>query len=42
MIINGGETPYDTAADAVLREPVGQVLPRLVAAATTEPHATPG
>jgi NAD-dependent deacetylase len=33
VIINAEPTPYDPAADAVLREPIGEVLPRLVAAA---------
>jgi len=33
VIVNAEPTPYDPAADAVLRDPIGQVLPRLVAAA---------
>lgn len=33
VIVNAEETPYDYLADAILREPVEQVLPRLVAAA---------
>jgi NAD-dependent deacetylase len=33
VIVNGGPTPYDELADAVLREPIGTVLPRLVASA---------
>lgn len=33
VIVNAEETPYDAAADAVLREPIGTVLPRLVRAA---------
>jgi len=32
VIVNAEPTPYDPAADAVLRDPIGQVLPRLVAA----------
>jgi NAD-dependent deacetylase len=32
VIVNAEPTPYDDRADAVLREPIGQVLPRLVAA----------
>jgi NAD-dependent deacetylase len=32
VIINGEPTPYDRAADAVIRTPIGQVLPRLVEA----------
>ncbi|QSB16928.1 NAD-dependent deacetylase [Natronosporangium hydrolyticum] len=34
VIINAAPTPYDGAADALLRDPIGEVLPRLVAAAT--------
>ncbi len=33
MIINGSPTPYDALADAVLRQPIGDVLPALVTAA---------
>jgi NAD-dependent deacetylase len=32
VIINAQETPYDTAATAVIREPIGDVLPALVSA----------
>lgn len=32
VVVNGEPTPYDGAADAVVREPIGQVLPRLVGA----------
>jgi len=32
VIVNAQETPYDDLADAVLREPIGEVLPTLVAA----------
>ena len=31
VVVNAEPTPYDDVADAVLREPIGQVLPRLVA-----------
>jgi NAD-dependent deacetylase len=31
VIVNGEPTPFDEQADAVLREPIGSVLPRLVA-----------
>ena len=30
VILNAGETPFDTVADAVFRDPIGAVLPRLV------------
>ncbi|MET7304722.1 Sir2 family NAD-dependent protein deacetylase [Embleya sp. NPDC005575] len=30
VIVNAGETPYDRVADAVIREPIGEVLPELV------------
>jgi NAD-dependent deacetylase len=33
VIVNGGPTPYDSAADEVLREPIGTTLPALVARA---------
>jgi NAD-dependent deacetylase len=33
VIVNQGETPLDARADAVLREPIGQILPRIVSAA---------
>src|SRR5690606_26496863 len=33
VIVNAEPTPYDTVADAVLREPIGTVLPALVATA---------
>jgi len=29
VIINAEETPFDDAADAVLRQPIGQILPEL-------------
>ena len=31
VIVNAEPTPYDAVADAVLREPIGTVLPALVA-----------
>ena len=31
VIINAEETPYDAAADAVLRDAIGTVLPGIVA-----------
>ena len=30
VIVNQGETPLDDRADAVLRDPIGEVLPRIV------------
>lgn len=33
VIVNAQPTPYDDVADAILREPIGEVLPRLVAPA---------
>ena len=30
VIVNQGETPLDARADAVLRDPIGEVLPRIV------------
>jgi NAD-dependent deacetylase len=33
VIINAQETPYDRLADAIVREPIGQVLPTLVSEA---------
>jgi NAD-dependent deacetylase len=33
VILNATPTPYDRIADAVLRGPIGRVLPALVAAA---------
>lgn len=34
VVVNAEPTPYDVIADAVIREPISTVLPRLVAAAT--------
>jgi NAD-dependent deacetylase len=33
VIVNAEPTPFDGIADAVLREPIGETLPRLVVAA---------
>src|SRR5690606_27009782 len=33
VVVNAEPTPYDELADAVLRDPISDVLPRLVAAA---------
>jgi NAD-dependent deacetylase len=33
VIVNAEQTPYDALADAVMRDPIGSVLPPLVAAA---------
>ncbi len=30
VIVNAEPTPYDSGADAVLRQPIGEVLPLLV------------
>jgi NAD-dependent SIR2 family protein deacetylase len=30
MIVNAEETPYDSIADALIRQPIGAVLPRLL------------
>jgi NAD-dependent deacetylase len=32
VVVNAQPTPYDDAADLVVREPIGTALPRLVAA----------
>jgi NAD-dependent deacetylase len=32
MIVNAEPTPYDWAADAVVREPIGTAVPELVRA----------
>ncbi len=34
VIVNAGHTPYDGAAHAVIREPIGTILPDIVSAAT--------
>jgi NAD-dependent deacetylase len=31
VIVNGSPTPYDQVADAVVRDPIGQILPVLIA-----------
>lgn len=33
VIVNAAQTPYDAVADLVVREPIGEVLPRLAAGA---------
>ena len=35
VVVNAQPTPYDEVADAVLRDPIGDVLPRLAAEAVT-------
>ena len=30
VILNAEETPFDDIADAVMREPIGSILPRLL------------
>ena len=37
VIVNGEPTPFDAIADAVVREPISEALPRIVALATTPP-----
>ena len=37
VIVNQGETPLDDRADAVLRDPIGEVLPRIVSAGSGRP-----
>lgn len=37
VIINASPTPYDSIADAVLRDPIGTVLPELAAASGASP-----
>jgi NAD-dependent deacetylase len=34
VIVNAQPTPYDRVADAVVRDPIGQALPAMIAAAT--------
>jgi NAD-dependent deacetylase len=36
VIVNQGETPLDDCADAILRDPIGEVLPRIVGAAARD------
>ena len=36
VIVNQGETPLDDRADMILRDPIGEVLPRIVRAAENE------
>ncbi|MCP2341304.1 SIR2 family NAD-dependent protein deacylase [Actinomadura rupiterrae] len=43
VIMNAEPTPYDPMADAIVRDPIGEALPRLVAAATDgSPEASGG
>lgn len=42
IIINAEETPYDYVAEAILREPIEEVVPRLVAAGLGAPGAGTG
>ena len=42
VIVNQGETPLDELADVVLREPIGEVLPRLVATSSDQRPGTGG
>ena len=42
VIVNQGETPLDGRADAVLRDPIGEVLPRLVAPSLTQRPGSEG
>lgn len=41
VVLNAQPTPYDDIADEVIREPVGELLPRLAAKVGPEPPATP-
>ncbi|MEV4258403.1 Sir2 family NAD-dependent protein deacetylase [Spirillospora sp. NPDC049652] len=41
VIMNAEPTPYDPMADAVVRAPIGEALPRLVAELTGGPAAAP-
>jgi NAD-dependent deacetylase len=40
VVVNAEPTPYDRLADAVIRSPIGEVLPRLVAAAEPRPSSS--
>jgi NAD-dependent deacetylase len=42
VVVNAEPTPYDVVAAAILRDPIGQVLPRLVADAVTARRDRPG
>ncbi|MFJ8579786.1 SIR2 family NAD-dependent protein deacylase [Micromonospora sp. NPDC093277] len=41
VIVNRDETPYDDLADEVVREPIGEALPRIVAALHANRRPTP-
>jgi NAD-dependent deacetylase len=42
VIVNQGETPLDDRADAILRDPIGEVLPRLVATSSAQRSGSDG
>jgi NAD-dependent deacetylase len=42
VVVNAEPTPYDVVAAGILRDPIGQVLPRLVADAVTARRDRPG
>ncbi|RFU39202.1 NAD-dependent deacetylase, partial [Actinomadura logoneensis] len=42
VIMNAEPTPYDPMADAVVRAPIGEALPRLVAEVAGDPAGEPG
>ena len=42
VIVNQGETPLDELADAIIRDPIGDVLPKLVATRLTQRPGTGG
>jgi NAD-dependent deacetylase len=42
VVVNAQPTPYDGLAAAVLREPIGQVLPQLVSGLAADPPARAG
>ena len=42
VIVNQGDTPLDDRADAVLRDPIGEVLPRLAAPSPTQRAGSDG
>jgi NAD-dependent deacetylase len=38
VIVNGSPTPYDEAVDAVVRDPIGEVLPAIIRAGAHQPR----
>ena len=40
VIVNAEQTPYDDIADAMIRDPIGEVLPFLVDSASGSANAT--